>query len=137
MQNRKKRVFPFLLFFRTLERISNDKITFGIKKEKWRCGSFEQDKVPASRVLDFWNIQEKLEAGDTSYTPKKYLLDRIDYCASLFSAKSVTREAILEGLNAWELEETIDDIILTAVGVKKEVDPKLMELVQQKPESVS
>ncbi|MEH0962453.1 hypothetical protein V6M83_01490 [Streptococcus anginosus] len=113
------------------------KLRLELKKKNGDAVVYEQDKVPASRVLDFWNIQEKLEAGDTSYTPKNYLLDRIDYCASLFSAKSVTREAILEGLNAWELEETIDDIILTAVGVKKEVDPKLMELVQQKPESVS
>ncbi|WP_426807610.1 phage tail assembly chaperone G [Streptococcus anginosus] len=113
------------------------KLRLELKKKNGDVVVYEQDKVPASRVLDFWNIQEKLEAGDTSYTPKDYLLDRIDFCASLFSAKAVTQKAILEGLNAWELEETIDDIILTAVGVKKEADPKLMELVQQKPESVS
>lgn len=137
MQNRKKRVFPFPYFLELWKGFLMTKLRLELKKKNGDVVVYEQDKVPASRVLDFWELQAKLEAGDTSYTPKDYLVDRIDFCASLFSAKAVTQKAILEGLNAWELEETIDNIILTAMGVKKEADPKLMELVQQKPESVS
>lgn len=98
--------------------------------------TYEQDKVPARKVLEFWDLQAKLESGE-AYSPKDYLMDRIEFCASLFSAKKVTAKTILDGLNAWELEETVDDIILTAIGVRKEEDPKLQELARQMVEKDS
>lgn len=113
------------------------KLSITLKDKNGDAVTYSEDKVPAKKVLDFWDLQAKIESDDDSYTPKQYLLDRIEFCASLFSAKQVTSKAILESLNAWELEETIDDLILTAVGVKKEVDPKLMDLVQQAAENVS
>lgn len=84
--------------------------------------TYKQDSVPGKRVLDFWELQEKYTNPD--YTPKENLLDRVEFVASLFDAKAVTSDAILNGLNAWELEETVDNLILTAVGVRHEDDPK-------------
>lgn len=97
--------------------------------------TYNQDKVPGKRVLDFWDIQEKLE--NTEYTPKAYLMDRLDFVALLFDAEAVTAEAILNGVNAWELEKTVDDLILTAVGIKNEEDPKLMDSLLEKDEIAS
>ena len=36
------------------------KLRLELKKKNGDVVVYEQDKVPASRVLDFWNIQEKL-----------------------------------------------------------------------------
>ena len=43
--------------------------------------TYEQDKVPARKVLEFWDLQAKLESGE-AYSPKDYLTDRIEFCAS-------------------------------------------------------
>ena len=97
--------------------------------------TYTQDKVPGKRVLDFWELQEKYSNPD--YTPKQNLLDRLEFVASLFDAKAVTADAILNGLNAWELEETVDNLILTAVGVHREDDPKELVSALVKDESDS
>lgn len=44
------------------------KLRLELKKKNGDVVVYEQDKVPASRVLDFWNIQEKLEDGFTRRT---------------------------------------------------------------------
>nr|DAF53313.1 MAG TPA: hypothetical protein [Siphoviridae sp. ctHjK2] len=97
--------------------------------------SYEQDKVPGKRVLDFWDLQEKCASPD--YTPKQNLLDRVDFVASLFDQKAVTADAILNGLNSWELEGTVDNLILTAVGVRHEDDPKELASPLEKEKSDS
>ena len=111
------------------------KLSITLFDENGDSVTYNQDKVPGKRVLDFWDLQEKYANPD--YNPKQNLLDRLDFVASLFDAKAVTPEAVLNGLNAWDLEETIDNIILTAVGVNRDDDPKELISAQEKVESVS
>ncbi len=49
----------------------------------------QQDKVPARKVLEFWDLP-KLESGE-AYSPKRYLRDRIEFCAFWSSAKSYSQ----------------------------------------------
>ncbi len=47
-------------------------------------------------------------------------MDRIEFVLLYSQLRKLQPKAILDGLNAWELEEkTVNDIILTAPGEKK------------------
>ncbi|RDG21646.1 phage tail assembly chaperone G [Lactococcus cremoris] len=75
--------------------------------------TYKQNHITGQKYLDFWELQEKIEKGNL--TSVEIITSRIEFIAGLFPNDKLTAEQVLQGLDPWELKETIqrlDDVIL-------------------------
>ena len=75
--------------------------------------TYKQNHITGQKYLDFWELQEKIEKGNL--TSAEIITSRIEFIAGLFPNDKLTPEQVLQGLDPWELKETIqrlDDVIL-------------------------
>lgn len=90
---------------------------------------YEEKNVSAQKMLDM------LDLNTTNYpdlSQRQFYEKQIDFTASLFSDKRVNRQAILNGLMAWELDEFLQDVAGQVMGY----DPKV-QLESESPEMTS
>lgn len=92
--------------------------------------TYSQDRVPGQKLLDYWEMMTDIEENIGQYSLPDIVGKKAEFVANLFDHKNVTGEAIITGLNAWNLIETIESIINKATGIEGD-DPKLPELVQE------
>ena len=96
------------------------RIRLNIKgKEK----TFVQEFVPAQKVIDTLEFWKKMETEDNGVIEN--IVGKIELAASYFDDKEVSTKSILNGMQAWDLQKTIDELINTVMG--SETDPKEQE----------
>ena len=96
------------------------RIRLNIKgKEK----TFIQEFVPAQKVIDTLEFWKKMETEDKGVIEN--IVGKIELAASYFDDKEVSTKSILNGMQAWDLQKTIDELINTVMG--SETDPKEQE----------
>ena len=81
-----------------------------------------EDYVSGQKFLDYLKLMDELGKNKKLSVPE-FLIKKIQFVASLFTATPVTPEEIIQGVNSWELVKVIDELIDTAMGAKGE-DPK-------------
>lgn len=106
--------------------------------EKGEARVYRQDFVSGQRLLDFWELQIELEKNSRKHTIPQIIVKKAEYVASLFNHSDITAETIINGINSWELLDTLDNLISRAIGNDEEdSDPKTeTTLLQQNPENV-
>ncbi|WP_348922077.1 phage tail assembly chaperone G [Enterococcus rotai] len=85
--------------------------------------TFVQDFVPAQKVIDTLEFWKKIETDETDVIDN--ILGKIELAASYFDDDDVSSESILSGMQAWELQQKIDELISVVMG--SEIDPKEQE----------
>lgn len=89
---------------------------------------YEEKNVSAQKMLDMLDLNP---ANYPELSRREFYEKQIDFTASLFKDKRVTRQAILNGLMAWELDSTLEDIAGQLMGY----DPKVT-LESESPETM-
>ena len=75
--------------------------------------TYKQNHITGQKFLDFWELQEKIEKGNL--TTADIIALRVEFIAGLFPNDKLTAEQVLQGLDPWELNKTIQhlsDVIL-------------------------
>lgn len=84
--------------------------------------TYKQNHVSGQRYLDFWVLQEKIEKEQLSNVEAIEL--RLEYIASLFPDDDLTAEQILQGLDPWEIEETVLRLNNAVLGIEESDEKK-------------
>ncbi len=84
--------------------------------------TYKQNHVSGQRYLDFWVLQEKIEKEQLSNVEAIEL--RLEYIASLFPDDGLTAEQILQGLDPWEIEETVLRLNNAVLGIEESDEKK-------------
>ncbi|MCG3096714.1 hypothetical protein L8T26_05105 [Lactococcus petauri] len=93
-----------------------------ILHEKGGDVTYKQNHVSGQKYLDFWELQEKIEAGNL--TTVEIITLRLEFVAGLFSDDKLTPEQVLRGLDPWELDETINRLNSIVLGVDQDTEKK-------------
>lgn len=93
-----------------------------ILHEKGGDVTYKQNHVSGQKYLDFWELQEKIEAGNL--TTVEIITSRLEFIAGLFSDDKLTPEQVLKGLDPWELDETINRLNNIVLGVDQDAEKK-------------
>ncbi|WP_270345243.1 phage tail assembly chaperone G [Lactococcus petauri] len=93
-----------------------------ILHEKGGDVTYKQNHVSGQKYLDFWELQEKIEAGNL--TTVEVITLRLEFIAGLFSDDKLTAEEVLRGLDPWELDETINRLNSIVLGVDQDTEKK-------------
>ena len=106
----------------------------------YREGGFshtvKEDYISGQKFIDYLNFLNDIDKNATEWGYIEVFVKKVEFLASLFTTEKVTSEDIIQGVRSWELVDTVDQLLATAMGVKDE-DPKLDDSVLQKLESVT
>ena len=87
-----------------------------IRQKNGEYKKYEQNWVPTRKLL------EALDIGPDTYPEMKEMNEKqAEFIASVFDDKEVTKDAILDGIAAWEFAPFIDVFLAKLMGV----DPNL------------
>ncbi|AUJ29632.1 MAG: hypothetical protein LKJ22_01020 [Liquorilactobacillus nagelii] len=87
-----------------------------IRNKNGEYKKYEQNWVPTRKML------EALDIGHENYPDLKELNEKqAEFIASVFDEKEVTKDAILDGVAAWEFAPFVDEFLNKLLGV----DPNL------------
>ncbi|MFT9004999.1 MAG: hypothetical protein ABF991_09855 [Liquorilactobacillus hordei] len=87
-----------------------------IRQKNGEYKKYEQNWVPTRKLL------EALDIGPDTYPEMKEMNEKqAEFIASVFDDKEVTKDAILDGIAAWEFAPFIDGFLDKLMGV----DPNL------------
>lgn len=106
-------------------------IKLRLRNAKGEYEEFFQDFVPFSKRLEYIRLEKELESRkDKDGNPLApaeidYLELQAEFIASLFPDKKVTKNAILEGLDAQEDDVLYEIVRYRVLGFSKEEDEKL------------
>lgn len=97
--------------------------TFKIKlrDKDGKFKTYEQKFIPTQKMLDLIELQDKTMTG--GYLLVDYRKEQVKFLAGLFDSPEVTEETILNGLNALEYQEVIDEMNQKVTGTDFK-DPK-------------
>lgn len=84
---------------------------------------YQEDHVSGQKLLDYWNLHAELDDDAGTLKLSEVLTRRVEFVAGLFSDSAVTPESFLNGVDAWELMDTLDRIELSLIGADSS-DPK-------------
>lgn len=84
--------------------------------------TYKQNHVSGQKYLDFWELQEKIEVGNLSAV--EIITLRLEFIAGLFLDDKLTAKQVLNGLDPWELEDTINRINNIVLGVDQDTEKK-------------
>ena len=96
----------------------------------------QEDYVSGQKFLDYLKFLDEMAELQDSLSPVEFLVRKIEFLASLFTTEKVKPKDIIEGVNSWELVETVDRLLEVAMGAKGD-DPKPDDYLLEKVESVS
>lgn len=94
----------------------------------------KEDYVSGQKLLDYLKMLEEVQKKGAKMTPIDFIVKKVEFLASLFTAEKVTAEDILTGVPSWELVSVVDDLLDKAMGAKGD-DPKLDSSLSAKLES--
>lgn len=83
--------------------------------------TYKQNHITGQKFLDFWELQEKIEKGNL--TGVEIITLRVEFIAGLFPNDKLTAEQVLQGLDPWELKNTIQRLNNIILG-NEESDEK-------------
>ena len=83
--------------------------------------TYKQNHITGQKFLDFWELQEKIEKGNL--TTAEIIALRVEFIAGLFPNDKLTAEQVLQGLDPWELSNTINRLNNIILG-NEESDEK-------------
>lgn len=87
-----------------------------IRQKDGEYKKYEQNWVPTRKLL------EALDIGPETYPEMKEMNEKqAEFIASVFDEKEVTKDAILDGVAAWEFAPFVDEFLNKLLGV----DPNL------------
>lgn len=97
------------------------KIRIELTDKDGKTNIYEQKNIPLKKMLEWYQIEDAIQKGEIK--PGIEILEqKIKFVADLFDDERVTYEAILEGLDAREFEQSIQQLILKAMGIELEND---------------
>ena len=93
-----------------------------LKDDKGSPTTYTQEHVPGTKYLAYWDMM--IEIDKEQMLINEAVAKRVQFVADLFDSESVTAERILNEIDAWDLLDTLDEIIDTMQGLRKDSDPK-------------
>lgn len=95
--------------------------------------TYTENQVSGQKLLDFFNLQIDIEKNSKKLTLPDIIAKKAEYVAGLFKHRDVTAESIIQGVNSWDLLDTLDKLISIAIG--GEDSPKTeSDSIQKSPE---
>lgn len=95
-----------------------------------------ENYISGQKFLDYLAFLDEMAELQATLTPAEFFVKKVEFLASLFTTEKVKPKEIIEGLNSWELVETVDRLLDEAMGAKGE-DPKPESYLSEIAEIVS
>lgn len=99
-----------------------------LKDEKGNINTFIQKSIPMRKLFDWMEIEKAIEEGEIKQG-LDVIVKKVEFVAGLFDDERVTPEALLDGLDARDFQEAIQQKIWAVLGV--EPDPKKEEAAEK------
>lgn len=91
-------------------------IRLELKNEDGQVDTFIQKHVPLKKMIEWFEIEEKIESGDIK-PGAQVISKKVEYVADLFDDERVTFESICNGLDSREFEDSIQNNIMRVLKV--------------------
>lgn len=99
-----------------------------LKDEKGNINTFIQKSIPMRKLFEWMEIEKAIEEGEIKQG-LDVIVKKVEFVAGLFDDERVTPEALLDGLDARDFQEAIQQKIWVVLGI--DLDPKKEEAAEK------
>lgn len=103
-------------------------IRLDLKDEKGNTNTFIQKEIPMRKLFEWMEIEKAIEEGEIKQG-LDVIVKKVEFVAGLFDDERVTPEALLDGLDARDFQEAIQQKIWVVLGI--DLDPKKEETAEK------
>ncbi|MFV8805903.1 phage tail assembly chaperone G [Aerococcus urinaeequi] len=99
-----------------------------LKDKKGNINTFIQKDIPMRKLFEWMEIEKAIEEGEIKQG-LDVIVKKVEFVAGLFDDERVTPEALLDGLDARDFQEAIQQKIWVVLGI--DLDPKKEETAEK------